>query len=110
MSTFHTLYTKYSNTGELVSKPNECRLYQNLPQSFYKIARIKFDIAETSYVRLGVYDEFGKEVCVLVNKELKDGSYEVVWQALNVKPGIYLYKIKAGEFSDTKKTFLLKTV
>jgi hypothetical protein len=87
--------------------PVEYRLYQNFPQTFYKVTRIGFDIPETIDVKLAIYDVFGRSVCVLVNNSLKEGSYEVVWTAGKLNPGIYYYKIIAGEFVDSRKVFLL---
>ena len=87
--------------------PVEYRLYQNFPQTFYKVTRIGFDIPERTNVKLAIYDVFGRNVCVLVNNEMREGSYEVVWTAGKLDPGIYYYKIIAGEFVDSRKVFLL---
>jgi hypothetical protein len=87
--------------------PSEFVLYQNFPQTFYRITKIAFDLPVDSHVKLMVYDIFGREVAVLFDDFLKAGSFEVKWNALNVKPGIYYYKIKSGDFVDSKKMFLL---
>ena len=49
----------------------------------------------------------------LVNKNQNSGSNSVQWDAANnqgetVSAGVYLYKIQAGDFSQTKKMILLK--
>ena len=87
--------------------PAGFRLYQNFPQTFYKITKIAFDIPTEVNVKLMIYDVYGRKVTVLVEDMLKAGSYEVKWNASNVKPGIYYYKIIAGDFVDSKKMFLL---
>ena len=87
--------------------PTGFGLYQNFPQTFYKITKIAFDLPIDLEVKLMIYDVFGREVTVLVDDLLKAGSYEVKWNASNVQPGIYYYKIKAGDFVDSKKMFLL---
>ncbi|MCI0450434.1 MAG: T9SS type A sorting domain-containing protein [Chlorobi bacterium] len=88
--------------------PFEFRLYQNFPQSFYKVTKIGFDLPEDCRVKLLIYDVFGREISVLVDQNLKAGSYEVKWNALKVSPGIYYYKVIAGDYIDSKKMFLLK--
>ena len=98
----------YSTEPEL--KPAGFRLYQNFPQTFYRVTRIGFDIPEATNVKIGIYDTFGREICVLVDEVLDSGNYEVVFDASSFKldPGMLMYKIKTGEFADTKKMFLLK--
>jgi hypothetical protein len=58
-------------------------------------------------VALKIFDLIGREVQTLVADELSPGSYQVVWKA-NVPSGIYLYRIRAGDFMQTLKMVLLK--
>jgi hypothetical protein len=55
-----------------------------------------------------VYDSLGKEVKTLVNEEKPAGTYEVNFSSKNLPSGTYFYKIKAGEFVQTKKMVLLR--
>jgi hypothetical protein len=57
---------------------------------------------------LKVYDVLGQEVAVLVNEELKAGTYSVQWDASALASGVYFYKIMAGKFIDMKKMLLIK--
>jgi hypothetical protein len=50
----------------------------------------------------------GKEIEVLVNRELNAGAYKIDWNAANYPSGVYFYKITAGEFTETKKMILIK--
>jgi hypothetical protein len=43
-----------------------------------------------------------------INKIIYIGSYNIIWDAANIPPGIYFYRIKAGDFNDLKKMILLK--
>lgn len=88
----------------------EFRLYQNFPQTFYKITKIAFDIPNKTVVKLVIYDVFGREVDTLVNENLAAGSYEIKWNAYRFSAGVYYYKIFAGEFVDSKKMILIKSV
>ena len=59
-------------------------------------------------VSIKLYDVLGKEVAVLVNKDLKIGSYTVDFNASTLTSGVYFYKITAGDYTDTKKLVLVK--
>jgi photosystem II stability/assembly factor-like uncharacterized protein len=96
--------------------PKDFHLYQNYPNPFNPATKIKFSIppyeAGKGDVSLIVYDALGREVAVLVNEQLKPGTYEVEWsaagEASNYPSGVYFYKLTAGDFSDTKKLVLVK--
>jgi hypothetical protein len=45
-------------------------------------------------------------VATLVDKDQNSGSYIVVWNAQSVSSGIYLYRITAGDYTDTKRMVL----
>ena len=88
--------------------PTSFNLFQNYPNPFNPLTNIKFDIPKSSYVKITVYDNLGKEVAKLVDKKLPAGSYEVDWNASNYASGIYFYRIETNEFSDVKKMILIK--
>ena len=55
----------------------------------------------------------GKEVQSLIREDKVAGTHSIQWNATNnegkqVSAGVYLYKIQAGDFSETKKMILLK--
>jgi len=93
--------------------PTEFALDQNYPNPFKPITNLKYDLPEDSYLDIAVYDILGNLVFYLVNKNQSSGSKSVQWDAKNnqgepVSAGVYLYKIQAGDFSQTKKMILLK--
>lgn len=104
------------NNGSLVTytgKPSEkytfnYSLGQNYPNPFNPSTNISFSIPKNDYVKLSIYDILGREVSVLVNEVLKQGSYEVRWNASGFSGGIYFYKLNAGDFSETRKMILIK--
>jgi hypothetical protein len=60
------------------------------------------------HVTLKVYDILGKEIATLVDEEKNPGSYEAKFDASNLPSGVYFYRIRAGEFNQTKKMVLMK--
>jgi hypothetical protein len=104
----YNLLQKDANFGTNSNNPENYKLYQNFPQSFYKTTRIAFDIPAESNVRIVVYDVFGQDKGELCNSQLKAGSYEIKWNAGNLNAGVYYYKLFAGEFVDSKKILLIK--
>jgi hypothetical protein len=93
-------------------------LYQNYPNPYNPVTKIKYQIPELCFVTLKVYDILGREVTTLVNEEKPIGSYDVEFSAIggsasggdayNLSSGIYFYRLQAGDFFQTKKMILLK--
>lgn len=88
--------------------PKEFSLSQNYPNPFNPNSKIKFQIAKSGNIKLTVYDLSGKEVEVLVNEELRPGTFEVDFDGSKFASGVYFYKMEAGEFRQTKKMILVK--
>jgi hypothetical protein len=88
--------------------PSAYSLFQNYPNPFNPSTNIKFAIPISSNVKLGVYDITGKELGLLVNEQLKAGTYQTNWNALNYPSGVYFYRFSAGEYSETKRMVLVK--
>jgi hypothetical protein len=96
--------------------PEKFALEQNYPNPFNPSTTIRFQIpaevgaqrSQVGLVTLKVYDVLGREVATLVNEEMKPGSYEVTWDATEFASGVYLYRLQAGSFVETKKLVLLR--
>ena len=83
-------------------------LSQNYPNPFNPSTRIRFALPQESYTTLKVYSILGQEVATLINEEKSSGVYEVSFDGLNLSSGTYIYKLRAGDFVQTKKMLLLK--
>ena len=68
----------------------------------------RFTLPEASAVSLIVYDVMGREVERLLDKTLGAGYHEARWDATGLPSGIYLYRIEAGAFAQTRRMTLLK--
>lgn len=88
--------------------PPSFSLLQNYPNPFNPQTVIKFNLPVRSEVLLIVYDIRGREVQTLVNGKLKAGIYKINFNRSSLSSGIYFYKIKANEFSETKRMIILK--
>lgn len=88
--------------------PSVYKFYENYPNPFNPSTKIKFDIPKSSLVKLAVYDVLGKEIAVLLDRQLSPGTYEAEWDGSNYTSGIYYYRLTAGDYSEAKKMILLK--
>ena len=57
---------------------------------------------------LKVYDILGRELKTLVNERQTAGAHSVMFDALTITSGVYFYRMKAGEFIQTRKMLLMK--
>ena len=88
--------------------PKAYALKQNYPNPFNPTTNIRFDLKENGDVSLVVYDLMGREVAKLVNGPMNAGYYTINFNAANLPSGVYIYRLKAGDFVNTKKLMLLK--
>lgn len=93
--------------------PKETKLFQNYPNPFNPETRIKFQLKDTRFVTLKIYDMLGKEVAVLVNKKLGAGVYEIPFSinqfsGNRFSSGVYYYKLETPDYSRTNKLVILK--
>lgn len=88
--------------------PNSYALEQNYPNPFNPTTNITFSLPESGSVTLKIYNMLGSEVATLVDSELPAGSFDVTWDATNFSSGMYIYKLTADNFTQTKKLTLIK--
>ncbi len=93
--------------------PRDFYLGQNYPNPFNPSTELGFRIAEVGFVELKVYDLLAREVKTLVQGELSPGSYGVSWDGRDkngrpVAGGVYIYRLKAGEFVQFRKMALIR--
>jgi len=88
--------------------PTEYGLSQNYPNPFNPSTTIGFDLPEAAKVRLAVYDMLGREVAVLADEERPAGQHSVRFDAGRLSSGMYIFRLQAGDFTQTKKLMLMK--
>ena len=88
--------------------PGKFSLSQNAPNPFNPSTRIRFAIPKTCFVTVQVVDLLGREIDTLVHETRTAGVYSIEWDARDHAAGIYLLRMKAGEFAETRKLILQK--
>lgn len=88
--------------------PGGFSLAQNHPNPFNPATSIQFHISDASFVTLKVFNLVGQEVATLVDGKREAGRYDVAFDAGELTSGIYLCRLTAGNFMQTRKLVLVK--
>jgi hypothetical protein len=83
-------------------------LSQNYPNPFNSITNIQYQLSAASEVLLTIYNIRGQEVLRLVESDQPAGYHQITWNAANVASGMYFYRLRAGNFVQTRKMILLR--
>lgn len=100
--------TRKVPTSSEVERAYEFSLNQNYPNPFNPATSIQFTLPETMDVRLDVYNIAGQRVATLVNEQREAGAHTVEFDGTRVASGVYIYRITAGNFVQTRKMTLIK--
>lgn len=97
-----------------ISVSVEVRLENNFPNPFNPETTISFSTTEcTENTEISVFNLKGQKIKTLVNEILASGNHSVVWDGTDesgktVSSGVYLYKMKAGDYQKIRKMILMK--
>lgn len=91
-----------------IQLPTVTELHQNYPNPFNATTEIIYTLAEAGHVRLTIYNLCGELIESLLDSYQGAGEYQVVWDASEHASGIYFYRLTAGDFTETRRTTLLK--
>ncbi len=108
VDTFTVKVDNITAVDDHFSLPNKYELSQNYPNPFNPATTISFSLLKSGPASLKVYNLLGQEVALLVNEELSAGSHQVKFDASRLASGIYVYVLKANDFTATKKMILMK--
>jgi hypothetical protein len=97
--------TGVNDKGQIARSFN---LSQNYPNPFNPSTKIDYTLPEKSNVSLRIYDMLGREVANLVNATQEAGNHSVNFNASKLASGMYIYTLKSGNNSMSKKLMLLK--
>ena len=88
--------------------PSEFALAQNYPNPFNPSTVIEFALPRASDMTLEVYNVAGQKIATISEEHLEAGRHTLEWNAVEFASGVYLYRLQADEFVDTKKMILIK--
>ncbi len=88
--------------------PAKYALEQNYPNPFNPATNISYSIPADGFVSISLYNTLGEKVADIVNGFYKAGSYQVNFNASGLSSGMYLYRMKTGDFYSVKKMMILK--
>lgn len=106
------LLTNVGSTGEEV--PESPELYQNFPNPFNPVTKIKFSIPSASFVSLKVYDALGRNISNLLNENMNPGVYFSPFSGAGLNSGVYFYTLETKDintgriYKKAKKMVILK--
>lgn len=89
--------------------PNSIDLFQNQPNPFNSQTHIRYTLSFSSQVNLTIYDTLGQLIRHVIDHQAQDaGHYQIVWDGKDangniVASGVYLYRLRIGDFTETKK-------
>lgn len=101
------------NTPTLVEPGNDLvpytfTLFTNYPNPFNPTTTIKYSLEKTEHVNLSVHNILGERIFTLVNEKQAAGIHKVNFNASGLSSGVYIYRIEAGLFTQSRKMIILK--
>ena len=105
-----SIFTTMQQTGVSTEPniPGEFSLSQNYPNPFNPTTVITYGLPQTAHVNLAVFNMLGQQVALLDNGERTAGYHDVVFDGNGLASGVYVYRIQAGDFVQTRKLVLMK--
>jgi len=100
-------YTQ-SKVNQLSGEATTFSLFQNFPDPFNPTTTIRYQLPASAFVSLDIFDLLGRLVKRVVSERQNAGTHSVTFNGINLASGIYLYRLQAGRFNQTKKFILVK--
>ncbi|MBD3288589.1 DUF4185 domain-containing protein [candidate division KSB1 bacterium] len=110
-------YDEEGLSTEIVTRaapqPMNFKLYANYPNPFNPSTTISYQLAESAYVKLTIYNARGQQIKQLVNKTQRPGHHSVSWDAkdesnLSVSSGLYLYQLSVDGLTRNRKMIIIR--
>jgi hypothetical protein len=88
--------------------PGEMQLEQNYPNPFNPTTQVAFSLDRAGLVKLAVYDVLGRQVAVLLQRQMERGRHQVHFDASQLPSGMYFARLSSGSASNSIKMILMK--
>jgi subtilisin family serine protease len=110
---WNELFATAVEEGPAPGLPREFALGQNYPNPFNPETLVKFELPRASHIRIEVFDVAGRKIRTLAQKRLGAGVYAEIWDGKNdagapVPSGVYVYRLQAESFVQSRKMILLR--
>jgi hypothetical protein len=108
-----TILQGVSDVQDQPDLPSATALAGVHPNPFNPQTTISYELASSAAVDLCIYDLKGALVRRLVSEPMPAGRHQAVWNGRDdigrrVASGTYLYRLEAGEYSETRRMALIK--
>ena len=98
-----------TSTKDIIAyQPTSFKLEQNYPNPFNPTTKIQYNLQESGFVKLIVYNALGQEVATIVDNFENAGLHSTTFNAQNLSSGFYFYTLHVGVHRESKKMMLLK--
>lgn len=102
---------EYPKTANIITEeitPKSFKLFQNYPNPFNSLTIIKYELPNSGFVRLKIYDVLGNEVFVLANEYSTSGIFSKTLNTTKFSSGVYFCKLTLNNYSKSIKLILQK--
>jgi hypothetical protein len=97
-----------ANEPEIQQGPKGYWLSHNYPNPFNPSTKIEYALPHAAFVTLKIYNVLGEDVATLVSGQHDAGSFTATWDATGLPSGVYLYRLTAGGYVQSRKTVLVR--
>lgn len=102
-------YFEQNKNHAEINIPLNTELFQNYPNPFNPTTLIPYSLKNNEAVSIKIYNTLGQEVAIILNNEMKnEGKHIASFDGTDLASGIYIYKLTAGNYTETKKMILMK--
>lgn len=83
-------------------------LKQNYPNPFSTSTTIQYEVKETSFIKIELYEESGRKISTLAEGRRAPGNYKLVIDNSNLRNGLYYYRLSTNGKTDTRRMLIQK--
>jgi hypothetical protein len=105
---FYRLPIPTLSVGEGGTLANSFKLSQNYPNPFNPATKIDYTVGQAGPVSIKVFNMLGQEVATVLNENVAAGSYQATFDGTHLASGVYVYKMTAGAYQESKKMVLMR--